>query len=104
MYYPEEIRRDFAEYVKINGVNAYRRPYDLLLKDYLQTYEIPVFTTVPSLVQHIGEIGTGVGWKFHSARNFEKNLESVGLHRRALSWITQSAAFFAKFFLRENPK
>jgi hypothetical protein len=94
MYYPEEIRKDFAEYVKINGVNAYRRPYDLLLKDYLQTYEIPVFTTVPSLVQHIGEIGTGVGWKFHTARKFEKNLESVGLHKRVLSWITQSKPGF----------
>ena len=104
MYYPEEIRIAFAEYLKINGVDAYRRPYDLLLKDYLETYGVPLFTTVPSLVQHIGEIGTGVGWKFHSARKFEKNLESVGLHKRVFSWITQSEAFFSKLFLKENSK
>lgn len=104
MYYPEEIRIAFAEYLKINGVDAYRLPYDLLLKDYLQTYGVPLFTTVPSLVQHIGEIGTGVGLTFHSARKFEKNLESVGLHRRVFNWITQSKVFFSKFFLKEHSK
>jgi len=70
MYYPEAIRRGFAEYLRANGVDRHVHPYDLLLRTYLQSHGVSLFATVPCLAQHVGEISTGLGG-FHKAANFQ---------------------------------
>lgn len=75
VYYPQAIRADFANYLKANGVDAYRIPYDLVLKEFLKEAGIPLFATFPCLAQHIGEISTGLSAHFHRARRFQLNAE-----------------------------
>ena len=79
MYYPEQVRMGIAEYLKYDIVDPPRLPYDLLLKEYLHKQGIPLFATIPCLVQHIGTISTGLG-TFHQAREFQECLEPV--HRK----------------------
>jgi len=61
MYYPSRLRRRFAEYLKAYGVDSYRTHHDLLVKDFLGEAGIPLLTTSPSLVQHVGYKTTGFG-------------------------------------------
>lgn len=70
MYYPDAIRRGFSEHLRVNGVEAHRQPYDLLLREYLKTNGIPLFVTNPCLAQHVGEISTGLG-DYHCASAFQ---------------------------------
>jgi hypothetical protein len=74
MYYPEPIRIAFAEYLRREGVDSFRRPYDGLLQEYLRLTGIPLFVTTPCLFEHIGEVTTGLSWCFHRAGQFVKNL------------------------------
>lgn len=73
MYYPKSVRIGFSKYLHANGVDHYRRPYDLLLREYLGACRIQLFATVPCLVQHVGEISTGLG-VFHQASCFQEVL------------------------------
>jgi hypothetical protein len=78
MYYPESVRVTYAEYLKKEGVEAYRTNPDLLLSLYLKQTGIPLFCTTPCLFQHIGAKGTGQwggkNWRLHTAGNFAKVL------------------------------
>jgi hypothetical protein len=74
MYYPEPIRVAFSEYLKNEGVNVYRMPYDWLLSEYLGLTGIPLFVTTPCLYQHVGGVTTGLSWAFHVAGRFAKRL------------------------------
>lgn len=69
LFYTAATRAGFAQYLKSNGVDRYTIPYDLLLKQYLKDAGIPLLSTVPCLVQHIGETTTGLG-DFHQAGYF----------------------------------
>lgn len=71
LYYPEPAREGFAKYLKRRGVDSFRgRPYDFLLRDYARREGIPMFVALPCLVEHIGEISTGLAQFFHTARQF----------------------------------
>ncbi len=70
VYYPESVRMAFSDYIKSEGVEIYRMPYDWLLSEYLRLTGIPLFVTTPCLFQHIGEITTGLSWGFHQAKHF----------------------------------
>jgi hypothetical protein len=74
IYYPESIRASFAAYIEETGLKVFRSPYDMLLKEYIRMMGIPLYVTVPCLVQHVGVVGTGLG-QFHLARQFQMNLE-----------------------------
>ena len=74
VFYPEIVREGFAEYVKAHAVEFFRAPYDLLLGEYAVNENIPIFAAVPSLVQHIGEVSTGVAGFHHQAGNFKFEL------------------------------
>jgi alpha 1,2-mannosyltransferase len=74
MYYPQSVRQGFAAYLKINGVELNRAPYDLLLGGYLDSEGIPLLATSPSLFQHVGARSTGLGLLFHQAPDFQKYL------------------------------
>lgn len=74
IYYPNYVRSSFADYLYRYGVLSYRTPYDLLLKEFLLKYGIPLFCTVPSLFQHIGQFSTGLGSIFHQAPDFHEDL------------------------------
>jgi hypothetical protein len=69
MYYPESVLEEFAGYLEEKGVRLCCAPYDLILQEYLSNLQIPLFATIPCLVQHVGEISTGLG-DFHQARHF----------------------------------
>jgi hypothetical protein len=69
MYYPEEVRAGFAEYLKRHGVDSMRLPYDLLLRNYLWKESIRLLAAIPCLFQHVGEVGTGLG-NFHKPAQF----------------------------------
>jgi len=70
MYYPEPVRRDYAAYLKKYGVDTFVAPYDVLLGEYLQATGLRLFAAVPSLVQHIGEISTGLASFHHTSSMF----------------------------------
>ncbi len=70
IYYPEAIRIDFLNYLKVNGVDNFRIPYDHLLKEFAEEIKVPIFAASPCLVQHIGEISTGLG-TFHKTDHFD---------------------------------
>jgi hypothetical protein len=67
IYYPELVREGFAGYLKEHGVDAYTEPHDFLLGDYSQEERIPIFAAIPCLVEHIGEVSTGLAQFFHKA-------------------------------------
>jgi hypothetical protein len=69
MYYPDAVRAGFADYLKQRGVDSYRTPYDLLFKEYARKEGVMLFSSVPSLFQHVGETSTGLG-RFHQASDF----------------------------------
>jgi hypothetical protein len=67
IYYPEHVRQGYAAYLKEHGVDAFSAPYDFLLSDYSQSEQIPIFAAIPCLVEHIGEISTGLAQFFHQS-------------------------------------
>jgi hypothetical protein len=72
IYYPEPARKGFAKYLKRHGVDLFRRrPYDFLLGDYARRESIPMFAALPCLVQHIGEVSTGLAQFFHKSPRFQ---------------------------------
>lgn len=69
VYYPARVRQGYAKYLRRHGVVANRDHYDYLLRDYLLQEDLPLFATVPSLIQHVGRTTTGVG-SWHEAPRF----------------------------------
>lgn len=74
MYYPEHVRAGFAEFLWHYGVEENAAPYDILLKGYLQETNIPLFTTFPSLFEHVGKRSSGLAQFHHRASYFQKYL------------------------------
>jgi hypothetical protein len=79
VYYPAQVRQEFAKYLKVKGVIGNKNHYDFLLRDFLVQEGIPLFTTVPSLIQHMGRKTTGLG-VWHQAPGFieDVTMESTG--------------------------
>jgi len=75
IYYTAATRRGFAAYLKVHGLVANERQYDLLLNDYLQQSEWPLFAATPSLIQHTGKksMSQGAG---NEAPGFVEDLEA----------------------------
>jgi hypothetical protein len=42
-------------------------PHDLVLSGYSKKENVPIFAAIPCLVQHIGEVSTGLAGFFHQA-------------------------------------
>jgi hypothetical protein len=80
MYYPDSSRLAFADYLKAEGVDKYRMPYDIVLKEFLKRKNIPLFAAVPTLVQHIGKVSTGLG-NFHNTEWFADRLQRLSERR-----------------------
>lgn len=76
IYYPEQIRHNFAAFLQEHGVKMNEAPYDMLLAEFAARNSIPIFLTIPVLVQHIGKISTGLG-EFHEAPGFQPELPAV---------------------------
>jgi len=72
MLYDIETARGFGEYL---AQNIGKEPYDLALKTYIKEVdpEVVLYATKLSLVQHIGDISTGLG-NGHKAFNFVDNV------------------------------
>jgi glycosyltransferase involved in cell wall biosynthesis len=68
-------RAEFRRYLREWGIEGWVKPYDLLLGDYAAALEIPCFATMPSLVQHIGEVTTGQSAGFHRTECFDEVVE-----------------------------
>jgi hypothetical protein len=74
IYFPEPVRAGFADYLKTHGVESFRTPYDVLLKEYLKYAGVHLFVTIPCLAQHIGRISTGLATCDHKTQYFEPTL------------------------------
>jgi mannosyltransferase OCH1-like enzyme len=70
VYFPEAVRRDFAEYLKLYGVDDNLMPHDVMIGHFCAEQGIPILATVPSLVQHTGKSTTGLSPGFHTAPSF----------------------------------
>jgi hypothetical protein len=72
MLYDIETARGFGEYL---AQNIGKEPYDLALKTYIKEVdpEVVLYASKLSLVQHIGDISTGLG-NGHKAFNFVDNV------------------------------
>ena len=79
VYYPAQVREGYAKYLRRHGVIANKDHYDYLLRDYLAQENLPLFATVPSLIQHMGKNTTGVG-AWHEAPRFLEDVtqEPIG--------------------------
>jgi hypothetical protein len=68
MLYDIETAREFGEYL---AQNIGKEPYDLALKTYIKEIdpEVVLYASKLSLVQHIGDVSTGLG-NNHKAFNF----------------------------------
>jgi hypothetical protein len=71
VYYPNRVRVGFARFLKVEGVEHHRKPYDLLLKEYLGISGTYLSLVYPCLAQHIGIKGTGLG-HFHQTSHFKE--------------------------------
>jgi hypothetical protein len=74
MYYPDTVREGFATYLKTHAVDSFRCTYDLLLGEYAEREDFPIFVTIPCLVEHIGEVSTGLAQFFHQAKHFKSEI------------------------------
>lgn len=73
VYYSEALRVECADFLKLYGVEWNEAPYDMLVADYMSRRDYPILVTVPSIIQHMGEVSTGLS-NFHQAPNFKKSL------------------------------
>lgn len=77
IYYTAAARRGFAAYLKVHGLVTNKQQYDLLLSEYLQQSEWPLFAATPSLIQHTGKKSISLG-AWNEAPGF---VEDLGLER-----------------------
>jgi hypothetical protein len=68
---------EFRQYVDERGVKRWTLPYDLLLQRYTAEAGVPLFATVPSLVQHIGVVSTGQSDHFHTTTCFVEDVSQL---------------------------
>ncbi len=64
---------EFPDYLRCHGMDNWVRPQDLNLARYASEAGIPIYTTQPSLVQHVGRTSTGQG-PFHQTATFVADL------------------------------
>jgi hypothetical protein len=69
--------REFREYLYERGVKRWTLPYDLLLQHFTAEAGVPLFATVPSLVQHIGVVSTGQSDHFHTTTCFVEDVSRL---------------------------
>lgn len=60
MYFPADIIPELSDYIHQHGVANYRRPGDLLIREFVQAGQ-NLYNTVWDLVEHIGSVSTGLG-------------------------------------------
>jgi hypothetical protein len=68
VYFPAVVLPDVASYMRKHGVDEPRAPGDLILRDFCHERQF-LLGARSSLVQHIGQVSTGLG-NFHSAAGF----------------------------------
>lgn len=68
MYYDAVTKREMAAWV-LDGLIMETEPHDFAVRAYCKEFDIPLFTLNYSLVQHIGEVTTGLGYH-HQCINF----------------------------------
>lgn len=60
MYYPAAIIPELRNFIDQHGVEHYRRPGDLLIREFVQAGR-NLYNTAWDLVEHIGSVSTGLG-------------------------------------------
>lgn len=73
IYYPTEVQKGFAKYLKVQGVVGNKNHYDLLLREYLLQSSIPMFATAPCLIQHIGRTSV-IETPWHESSDFVEDV------------------------------
>lgn len=65
--YPVSVRDSYLAYLAGHTLNL---PHDLALPEVMKTLNIPIFTTAPCLVQHMGKVKQGVSSGYHVSESF----------------------------------
>lgn len=68
LYLPASIREDLADYMLAHKDQAFG---DILIQRWAQDSMVPIFATVPSIVQHMGHV-SGANTPAHQSRMFPK--------------------------------
>jgi hypothetical protein len=68
MFFDEITKNDLARWI-LDGLIMESEPHDFAVKSYCNEYNVPLFAVNYSLVQHAGEITTGLG-HHHQCPNF----------------------------------
>jgi hypothetical protein len=58
--YTRQVASDLADFISLHGTLKNDAPYDILAKEYFCAWQ-NVYTTHPSLVQHVGWTSSGLG-------------------------------------------
>lgn len=74
MYVDASIARALGDYLLLR---MHTMPYDLLINAFIRQHQLWVGHTYPSLVQHVGNVTTGLG-EFHQSRCFVASIASQG--------------------------
>lgn len=69
--YPLGVRDSYLAYLAGHPVNL---PHDLALPDVMKALGIPIFTTAPCLVQHMGAVKQGVSGGMHRSDSFQERV------------------------------
>jgi hypothetical protein len=80
---------EFRVFLDERGVRRWTLPYDLLLQRYTTEAGVPLFATVPSLVQHIGVLTTGQSGHFHTTACFVDDVSCFDQDTSEQSLITR---------------
>jgi hypothetical protein len=60
MYYPQAVVGEIRDYLCAHGVENYRQPGDMLIRELMRKRQM-LYNTAWDLVEHIGEVSTGLG-------------------------------------------
>lgn len=80
IYYPADIRQEFAKYLKAHGLVANEDHYDRILRKYLIQSGIPLFATTPCLIQHMGKKSV-IETFWHESSDFVENVAAEPLRQ-----------------------
>lgn len=71
VFFTSGIMQDFANYIMDNGIIVYRHMADILLQEYCNERNIPLFAIKNSLIQHTGEESSIHDNHFHKSISFK---------------------------------
>ncbi len=74
MYFTNRTRQACAEYLRINAVENFSKPFDIVVGQFAKQKGTKLMAIVPCIVQHVGAVTTGLADFAHGAPGFVKEI------------------------------